>query len=153
MQLKNSTFSSPAARRDSAPRPRGMLVDGGGNVVIADLKEAEGQALAARARRGRAFREDRRHRRGERQGRGGRGASNRSAALHGLVNCAGIVHGEKVVGKEGPHALASFARTININLIGSFNMTGSRPTSMRARRAERRRRARRDRLHRIGRGL
>ncbi len=43
--------------------------------------------------------------------------------LHGLVNCAGIVHGERVVGKEGPHALASFARTININLIGSFNMT------------------------------
>jgi NAD(P)-dependent dehydrogenase (short-subunit alcohol dehydrogenase family) len=27
------------------------------------------------------------------------------------------------VGKEGPHALASFTRTININLIGSFNMT------------------------------
>ena len=43
--------------------------------------------------------------------------------MHGLVNCAGIVYGEKVVGKEGPHALAGFARTININLIGTFNMT------------------------------
>ena len=42
--------------------------------------------------------------------------------MHGLVNCAGIVHGEKVVGKEGPHALASFVRTININLIGTFNV-------------------------------
>ena len=42
--------------------------------------------------------------------------------MHGLVNCAGIVHGEKVVGKEGPHTLAGFARTININLIGTFNM-------------------------------
>ena len=43
--------------------------------------------------------------------------------LQGLVNCAGIVHGEKVVGKEGPHTLAGFVRAININLIGSFNMT------------------------------
>ncbi len=43
-------------------------------------------------------------------------------ALHGLVNCAGVVIAEKVVGKEGPHALASFARTINVNLVGTFNM-------------------------------
>ena len=42
--------------------------------------------------------------------------------LQGLVGCAGIVHGEKVVGKEGPHALAAFARTISINLVGMFNM-------------------------------
>src|SRR5205823_3934814 len=35
----------------------------------------------------------------------------------------GVVHGEKVVGKEGPHALASFARVIGINLVGSFNLT------------------------------
>ncbi len=45
-----------------------------------------------------------------------------SAALQGLVSCAGIVHGEKVVGKEGPHALAGFARTISINLVGMFNL-------------------------------
>jgi NAD(P)-dependent dehydrogenase (short-subunit alcohol dehydrogenase family) len=51
-------------------------------------------------------------------------------ALHGLINCAGIVIGERVVGKEAPHALASFARTININLIGSFNMTRLAAESM-----------------------
>ncbi|HTS53015.1 MAG TPA: SDR family NAD(P)-dependent oxidoreductase, partial [Burkholderiales bacterium] len=43
-------------------------------------------------------------------------------ALHGLVNCAGIGLGEKTVGKEGPHSLASFARVVTVNLIGSFNM-------------------------------
>jgi len=32
------------------------------------------------------------------------------------------VHGEKVVGKEGPHTLAGFARAISINLIGTFNL-------------------------------
>ena len=32
------------------------------------------------------------------------------------------MHGEKVVGKDGPHALAGFARAININLVGTFNL-------------------------------
>ena len=49
-------------------------------------------------------------------------AAQDGGGLHGLVNCAGIVHGEKTVGKEGAHTLAGFARTININLVGTFNM-------------------------------
>ena len=43
-------------------------------------------------------------------------------AVNGLVNCAGIVRGEKILGKNGPHALESFSQVINVNLIGSFNM-------------------------------
>ena len=43
-------------------------------------------------------------------------------SLNGLINCAGIVRGEKILGKNGPHALSSFAQVINVNLIGSFNM-------------------------------
>ena len=43
-------------------------------------------------------------------------------APSGLVNCAGVAPSEKVVGREGPHKLESFARTVQINLIGSFNM-------------------------------
>ncbi|MFT0891872.1 3-hydroxyacyl-CoA dehydrogenase [Pseudochelatococcus sp. G4_1912] len=42
--------------------------------------------------------------------------------LDGLVNCAGVAPSERVVGRQGPHALESFARTISINLIGTFNM-------------------------------
>ncbi|AGL84865.1 NAD(P)-dependent dehydrogenase (short-subunit alcohol dehydrogenase family) [Pseudomonas protegens] len=42
--------------------------------------------------------------------------------LNGLVNCAGIVRGEKILGKNGPHTLASFSQVINVNLIGSFNL-------------------------------
>ena len=60
-------------------------------------------------------------------------------ALHGLVNCAGIAPGERVVGKNGPHRLETFSRAININLIGSFNalrlaaqaMTGNTPDQRR----------------------
>lgn len=38
------------------------------------------------------------------------------------VNCAGIATGERVLGREGAHRLDSFRRTIEINLIGSFNI-------------------------------
>ena len=43
-------------------------------------------------------------------------------AVHGLVNCAGVAPAEKVIGRNGAHGLDSFRRTIEINLIGSFNM-------------------------------
>lgn len=38
-----------------------------------------------------------------------------------LVNCAGIATGARVVGRDGPHDLAMFRRTVDINLVGSFN--------------------------------
>jgi NAD(P)-dependent dehydrogenase (short-subunit alcohol dehydrogenase family) len=49
-------------------------------------------------------------------------AQERFGHLHGLVNCAGVAPGEKVIGRNGPHRLDSFARAIGINLIGTFNM-------------------------------
>lgn len=42
--------------------------------------------------------------------------------INACVNCAGIASGEKTVGRDGPHALDTFQRTININLIGTFNV-------------------------------
>ncbi|MEH6938802.1 3-hydroxyacyl-CoA dehydrogenase [Bacillus sp. JJ664] len=41
--------------------------------------------------------------------------------VNALVNCAGIVTGEKVIKKEGIHALDSFQKIINVNLVGTFN--------------------------------
>jgi len=49
-------------------------------------------------------------------------AVSRFGSLQALVNCAGIGIGEKILGKEGPHRLDSFMRTIQINLVGTFNM-------------------------------
>jgi NAD(P)-dependent dehydrogenase (short-subunit alcohol dehydrogenase family) len=49
-------------------------------------------------------------------------ATQAFGALHGLINCAGIVLGRKVVDREGePHPLDLFARAIQINLVGTFN--------------------------------
>jgi len=42
--------------------------------------------------------------------------------LNVVVNCAGIATAEKVIGKKGLHALESFSKTLEVNLIGSFNV-------------------------------
>lgn len=42
--------------------------------------------------------------------------------LRVLVNCAGVVSGARVLGSKGAHPLADFTRTIEINLIGTFNV-------------------------------
>lgn len=42
-------------------------------------------------------------------------------SVNALVNCAGIVIGEKVIKKDGIHALDSFQKIINVNLVGTFN--------------------------------
>jgi len=99
-----------------------MVVGSGGKVVLADLKETEGEALATEL--GSAARFVRTDVTDEASAKAAI-AETLSAfgAIHALVNCAGIVHGERVLGKEAPHALASFIRVIQINLVGSFNMT------------------------------
>jgi NAD(P)-dependent dehydrogenase (short-subunit alcohol dehydrogenase family) len=38
------------------------------------------------------------------------------------VNCAGIVAPGRVLGREGPMQLDYFARTVTVNLVGSFNV-------------------------------
>ncbi|PYZ91635.1 3-hydroxyacyl-CoA dehydrogenase [Salipaludibacillus keqinensis] len=43
--------------------------------------------------------------------------------IHGLINTAGIAHSEKVLKKKGVHSLNVFSEMIQVNLIGSFNLT------------------------------
>jgi NAD(P)-dependent dehydrogenase (short-subunit alcohol dehydrogenase family) len=38
-----------------------------------------------------------------------------------LVNCAGILIGKRIVGKEGPADLEHFMKVINVNLTGTYN--------------------------------
>jgi NAD(P)-dependent dehydrogenase (short-subunit alcohol dehydrogenase family) len=49
-------------------------------------------------------------------------ALKRFGRLDVLVNAAGIGPAEKIHGKNGPHRLDSFTKTIQVNLIGTFNM-------------------------------
>ncbi|HET9049942.1 MAG TPA: SDR family NAD(P)-dependent oxidoreductase [Chiayiivirga sp.] len=42
--------------------------------------------------------------------------------LNAAVSCAGIIGAGRTLGREGPMPLANFAKTITINLVGSFNI-------------------------------
>jgi NAD(P)-dependent dehydrogenase (short-subunit alcohol dehydrogenase family) len=57
-----------------------------------------------------------------------------AAKAHGparvLVNCAGIGVAKRVVGRDGPMALADFDKVIKVNLIGTFNMLRLAATEM-----------------------
>lgn len=49
-------------------------------------------------------------------------AVDRMGRITACVNCAGIAYGIKTLGRDGPHPLDSFQRTIDINLVGTFNV-------------------------------
>ncbi|MEM1074420.1 MAG: SDR family NAD(P)-dependent oxidoreductase [Pseudomonadota bacterium] len=48
------------------------------------------------------------------------------------VNCAGIAYGIKTVGRDGPHPLDTFARTLDVNLLGTFNVARLAADAMQA---------------------
>ena len=122
MELKGSTFVVTGGASGLGAATARMIVAGGGNAVLADVNTEVGNALAAEL--GRAARFVRTDVTDETSGKAAVAAAvDGFGGLQGLINCAGIVHGEKIVGKDGPHTLAGFARAVNINLIGSFNLT------------------------------
>lgn len=122
MQLSGSVFLITGGASGLGAATARMVVAGGGKVMLADVKESEGSALATEL--GASARFLHTDVTDEASGKAAVGTALAAfGALHGLVNCAGVVHGERILGKDGPHNLAGFARTININLIGSFNMT------------------------------
>lgn len=57
-------------------------------------------------------------------------AQNQMGALTAAINCAGIAVGIKTTGRDGPHPLPAFQKTIDINLVGSFNIARLAATSM-----------------------
>ena len=95
-----------------------MLAANGATVMIADMQADKGEAVA-REIGGVFVTCDVTQ---EADGQAAVAAAQQRGKLVGLVNCAGIAPAEKVVGKNGPHGLASFSRAVTINLIGSFNM-------------------------------
>ena len=121
MQIENSTFVVTGASSGLGAAVARMIVGQGGRVVIADVNEGAGAALAAELGAGARF--QRTDVTSEASGQAAIACALEAfGGLNGLVNCAGICPGEKVVGKTGPHALETFSRTITVNLVGSFNM-------------------------------
>ena len=122
MQLRDSVFLVTGGASGLGEATVRMLAGEGARVLAADLKVNEGDALAkALAPNVKFVRTDVTD---EASGKAAVAAAlDAFGRLQGLINCAGIVHAERVLGRDGPHTLEGFARAININLIGSFNLT------------------------------
>jgi NAD(P)-dependent dehydrogenase (short-subunit alcohol dehydrogenase family) len=121
MEISSNTFVVTGGASGLGAATVEMFAARRGNVVIADLSRDAGEALAAKLGDRACFVEcdvsSEAHAR-----RAVETATSRFGGLSGLVNCAGIAIGEKTVGRDGPHRLESFAKVINVNLIGTFNM-------------------------------
>ena len=118
MQIKNNVFIVTGGASGLGEGTARLLAQHGGKVVIADMQDEKGQAIAAEL--GGAFMHC--DVANEEQAAAVVSKAQSLGKLSGLINCAGIATAERTVGKSGPHVLAGFQRTINVNLIGSFNM-------------------------------
>jgi NAD(P)-dependent dehydrogenase (short-subunit alcohol dehydrogenase family) len=121
MQIKGATFIVTGGASGLGEASARMLHGGGANVLICDVQSVSGEALAAELGQGSRFLKTDVASDAEANA-AVEFAVKTYGCLQGLVNCAGIAIGEKTVGKEGPHQLASFTRVVTINLIGTFNM-------------------------------
>ena len=121
MQIADRVFLITGAGSGLGAAVAGRLVAEGARVVLADRAaeavqaQAEALGAAALAVTCDVTSED--------EGRAAvAAAQDRFGALHGLVNCAGVAPGERILGRSGPHALELFSRAVAINLVGTFNM-------------------------------
>jgi NAD(P)-dependent dehydrogenase (short-subunit alcohol dehydrogenase family) len=125
MQIKGNVFIVTGGASGLGEGTARVLAANGAQVVIADMQVEKGEAVAREI--GGAFvRCDVTQ---EADGQAAVALARTLGRLSGLVNCAGIASAEKTVGKTGPHALASFSKTVTVNLIGSFNMIRLAATS------------------------
>jgi len=120
MQIKDNVFVVTGGASGLGAATARMIVDGGGKVVLVDVNQQAGMALETEL--GSHARFVQTDVTSDESARNAFAVAQSMGQLRGLVNCAGVAPAEKVVGKEGAHKLDSFARTININLVGSFNM-------------------------------
>lgn len=49
-------------------------------------------------------------------------ATERMGRISAAINCAGIAFGIKTVGRDGPHPLDAYRKTLDVNLVGTFNV-------------------------------
>jgi NAD(P)-dependent dehydrogenase (short-subunit alcohol dehydrogenase family) len=114
MEIAGRTFLVAGGGSGLGAATAEMLTGEGANVVVADLKgEAAGDTVrfvemdvTNEASVRRTIEE----------------ALQSFGGLHGAINCAGVASAEKVLGREGPHSLDSFAKVVQVNLVGTFNV-------------------------------
>ncbi len=118
MDIKNKVFIVTGGASGLGAGTARMLTQQGARVLLADVQDEVGQALATELGQ-RYIHCDVTQ---EKDAQAAVAAALELGKLFGLVNCAGIAPAAKTVGKNGAHPLDMFQKVISINLIGSFNM-------------------------------
>jgi NAD(P)-dependent dehydrogenase (short-subunit alcohol dehydrogenase family) len=108
-----------------------MLVAQGAKVTILDINDKTGNALAAELGANAQFLKTDVTNAAQVQANV-EAAVKQMGGLHFLVTTAGIGIAEKLLGKNGMHDMEKFVRTIQINLIGTFDAIRHAANAMRA---------------------
>jgi NAD(P)-dependent dehydrogenase (short-subunit alcohol dehydrogenase family) len=121
MQIVDRTFLVTGGASGLGEACVRRLASRGAKVVIADLNEALGAALADQLGPNACFVAT------DVTSEASASAAiqtavDRFGGLHGLINCAGILGASRILSREGPHSLELFSRVIQVNLIGTFNL-------------------------------
>ena len=118
MQIDKQVFIITGGASGLGAATARMIVANGGQVVLADVQTELGTRLATELG-GQFVQCDVTS---EVDGQAAVQTATALGTLRGLINCAGVAPAVKTVGRDGPHPLAVFQRTVNINLVGTFNM-------------------------------
>jgi len=121
MQIQSSVFLISGGGSGLGAATARMVVEQGGRVVLADINAAAGNAVASELGEPARFIQTDVTDEASVQAAIAT-AVETFGGLHGAVCCAGIGPAERVVGRNGPHSLASFTKVITVNLIGTFNV-------------------------------
>lgn len=121
MEIKNKVFLVTGAASGLGKATAELLIREGGKVLIADMNIEAGKNTQNELGTSSYFQQT-----DVSDEESAQNAINMAISkfghLDGLINCAGVAPAEKILGKNGPHGLASYSNVIKINLIGTFNM-------------------------------
>lgn len=121
MQIADRTFLVTGGASGLGAACARNLTAAGAHVVVADLNQIQGEALAAEfGNRATFIQTDVTDEAST--SRAVQTAIDRFGDLAGVVHTAGIVAGSRIVGRDGPHDLQLFSRVVQVNLIGTFNV-------------------------------
>jgi NAD(P)-dependent dehydrogenase (short-subunit alcohol dehydrogenase family) len=121
LRLEGSTFFITGGGSGLGAATARLLAENGAHVVLADVDEEAGEQMASQIGSGAEFVSTDVTDEESVQDALGSVVENFDS-LNGVVNCAGIGPAARVVGKKGVHDLGLFTKTVEINLVGTFNV-------------------------------